>query len=212
MEILAHRGLWRLPKDKNKLSSFSEALEMGFGIETDLRDIDGKVIISHDPPSKSEKQFLSLNEFLDLYNSFDSNLPLALNIKSDGLSLYIKNSLEKYQIKNYFLFDMSVPDLIEYHKNKIKIFCRQSEFESPENLINISNGLWLDSFSENYYKDMDLNSVFDKWNEVAIVSPELHGYKKDYFWELLKGKIINFSKKKIFLCTDFPEEAKSYFY
>tara|TARA_B100000886_G_scaffold186908_1_gene128332 strand:- start:30402 stop:31040 length:639 start_codon:yes stop_codon:yes gene_type:complete len=211
MEILAHRGLWKCPKDKNKLSSFSEALEMGFGIETDLRDIDGKVIISHDPPSKNQRQLLSLDEFLDFYNSFDSNLPLALNIKSDGLTMYIKKSLEKYQIKNYFLFDMSVPDLMEYQKNKIKIYCRQSEFESPENLIKISNGLWLDSFSEKYYKNIELKSVFNKWDEVAIVSPELHGYNKNYFWELLKEKIINFSHKKIFLCTDFPEEAKSYF-
>ena len=58
---------------------------------------------------------------------------------------------------------------------------------------------------------MELKSVFNKWDEVAIVSPELHGYNKNYFWELLKEKIITFSHKKIFLCTDFPEEAKSYF-
>ena len=57
---------------------------------------------------------------------------------------------------------------------------------------------------------MELKSVFNKWDEVAIVAIELHGYNKNYFWELLK-KIINFSHKKIFLCTDFPKEAKSYF-
>ena len=68
---------------------------------------------------KNQRQLLSLDEFLDFYNSFDSNLPLALNIKSDGLTMYIKKSLEKYQIKNYFLFDMSVPDLMEYQKIKL---------------------------------------------------------------------------------------------
>lgn len=211
MEILAHRGLWKKPKDKNKLQSFSEALKMGFGIETDLRDLDGKVIISHDPPIKGEKEFLSLNQFLELYISFDSNLPLALNIKSDGLNQIIKKSLEKYQIGNYFLFDMSVPDLIEYQKNKLKIYCRQSEFEFPDNLISITNGLWLDAFSDEYYSNLDLNSVLDKWDEIAIVSPELHGLNKNYFWEILKDTIKNFNQKKIFLCTDFPEEAELYF-
>ena len=51
---------------------------MGFGIETDLGDIDGKVIISHDPPSKNQRQLLSLDEFLDFYNSL---IQLAFSIK-----------------------------------------------------------------------------------------------------------------------------------
>ena len=46
---------------------------------------------------------------------------LALNIKSDGISEILKKTLKKYSIKNYFVFDMSVPELIQY-KKKIKFF------------------------------------------------------------------------------------------
>ena len=116
MEILAHRGFWNKKKERNTLSSFKKALEHGFGIETDLRDLDGEIIISHDPPIEGYSDFISFSQFLDIYISFESNLPLALNIKSDGLYKLLKIILEKYQIKNYFLFDMSIPDLIQYQK------------------------------------------------------------------------------------------------
>ena len=38
IEILAHRGFWREKKEQNSLASLAKAFEMGFGIETDLRD------------------------------------------------------------------------------------------------------------------------------------------------------------------------------
>ncbi len=38
MQILAHRGFWREKKEQNSLASLAKAFEMGFGIETDLRD------------------------------------------------------------------------------------------------------------------------------------------------------------------------------
>ena len=42
MQILAHRGFWREKKEQNSLASLAKAFEMGFGIETDLRDGDRK--------------------------------------------------------------------------------------------------------------------------------------------------------------------------
>jgi glycerophosphoryl diester phosphodiesterase len=50
--ILAHRGYWLEPGEKNSLSAFRRAFEGGFGIETDIRDLDGELVVSHDPPTR----------------------------------------------------------------------------------------------------------------------------------------------------------------
>ena len=47
--ILAHRGLWQNVAAKNSISSIKLALVNGFGLETDIRDLDGELVISHDP-------------------------------------------------------------------------------------------------------------------------------------------------------------------
>ncbi|HEC1569936.1 TPA: hypothetical protein R1X71_000931 [Campylobacter upsaliensis] len=43
MQILAHRGFWREKNEQNTLASLAKAFEMGFGIETDLRDGGGVI-------------------------------------------------------------------------------------------------------------------------------------------------------------------------
>ena len=46
--ILAHRGYWSEKNQQNSFQSFKDALDKGFGIETDFRDHDGKIFVSHD--------------------------------------------------------------------------------------------------------------------------------------------------------------------
>lgn len=47
MDILAHRGLWHVVEQKNTLSSLTDAVSKGFGIETDIRDYQERLVISH---------------------------------------------------------------------------------------------------------------------------------------------------------------------
>ena len=77
IEILAHRGCWGNEEEKNTLNAFKKAFELGFGVETDLRDICGKIVISHDMPKGNELSFEDL-----LIEMNGRNLPLALNIKA----------------------------------------------------------------------------------------------------------------------------------
>ena len=81
--ILAHRGYWRDPKNRNALSALRAALEAGFGIETDIRDALGELVISHDPPRS--KDAVKFECFLDLVLATKSAGRIALNIKADGL-------------------------------------------------------------------------------------------------------------------------------
>jgi glycerophosphoryl diester phosphodiesterase len=50
MKIIAHRGMWFNKHEQNTLVAFERALENGFGIETDFRDFNGSLVISHDLP------------------------------------------------------------------------------------------------------------------------------------------------------------------
>ena len=46
IKILAHRGFWKEETEKNTKIAFERAFNSGFGIETDLRDIKGEIVIS----------------------------------------------------------------------------------------------------------------------------------------------------------------------
>jgi glycerophosphoryl diester phosphodiesterase len=93
MEIIAHRGYWKIKSEQNTLGAFKRAFDMGFGIETDFRDLCGQLVISHDLPSNHN--YIDAQQFLDLYSEFRrKDLTLAINIKSDGLHKLIANFIE----------------------------------------------------------------------------------------------------------------------
>lgn len=87
MKILAHRGFWNTLEEKNSLKALNRAFQNGYGIETDIRDYLGELVISHNiPDSKSPK----LEELLSIYSEEKYDLPLALNVKSDGIQSILK--------------------------------------------------------------------------------------------------------------------------
>ena len=118
-EILSHRGYWKKANEKNLPIAF----EQSFGTETDIRDYKGQLVISHDI---ADEKCISVKEMFNIYTKHDSTLPLALNIKADGLQIKLKELLQEYKIKNYFVFDMSVPDGLQYLRHNIKSFTRET--------------------------------------------------------------------------------------
>ena len=85
MKFIAHRGFWNDKYSKNSKGAFIHALQLGYGIETDVRDFNGDLVISHDPPSQENKKLMSFDQFLSLYSKYQKKQILALNVKSDGL-------------------------------------------------------------------------------------------------------------------------------
>ena len=64
INIIAHRGLWSEDVNfQNTKLAFQNALKNGFGIETDIRDSNGELVISHDV---ADKNAMKLIDFLDL--------------------------------------------------------------------------------------------------------------------------------------------------
>jgi len=210
VKIISHRGFWRNKKQMNYKEAFSNAIRNNYGIETDLRDFCGEVVISHDIPTG--KEILTFDEFIynckKDCNKYNSDITLALNIKSDVLQNEISKVLKKYHIDNYFLFDMSIPDSINYLLLNLNVFYRMSEYEIISNYDENIQGVWLDQFKSNWYNKNTIDEIQDKWDKICIVSPELHGRPFLDCWSMLK-KFKN--KKKIMICTDFPDKAEEFF-
>ena len=207
--ILSHRGFWGTESEKNTICAFKKSFSLGFGTETDIRDFRGKLVISHD--IANEKSIL-VEDFFRLYNQFDKNLPLALNIKADGLQNELENLLMKFKINNYFVFDMSIPDTLGYLKKGMNIFTRESEHEVNPAFYTASKGVWLDEFDEHWIKPQVIDNHLNNNKQICIVSPELHkrswekewvGYKKNY--DLHKSLNVH-------ICTDMPLNAKNFFH
>jgi len=207
MQVISHRGYWKDVTEKNKRTAFELSFSLGFGTETDLRDYLGEIVISHDIADSDD---IALNELFTIFNKYDRNLSLALNVKADGLQQKMKSILQEFEIQNYFVFDMSVPDTIGYIKEGLHFFSRQSEYEPNPVFYEQCKGIWLDAVSYNWYDTDIIKDHIRSNKKVAIVSPDLH--KRDVFplWERLKKDKIN-EIESVILCTDIPEEAAIFF-
>jgi glycerophosphoryl diester phosphodiesterase len=206
--ILSHRGYWKTEPEKNSLLAFERSFASGFGTETDIRDRGGELVISHD---MANERSVKAKDFFRLCGRFDNCLPLALNVKADGLQDELMLLLEKFDVKNYFVFDMSVPDALIYLRQKFNVYTRQSEHESDPPFYAEAKGVWLDSFYGGWLDEKTLNGHLKNGKKVCIVSPELHGRKHLNFWGALK--VLGAAESKnIMLCTDHPVSAREFFY
>jgi hypothetical protein len=207
MRVISHRGFWKIAEEKNSEAAFRRALSNGFGVETDLRDFGKKVVISHDSPDESA---MSLEAFLDLCQGFSRmGSVLALNVKADGLQERVKTALRERAVENYFLFDMSVPDALEYKRRNLRYFTRQSEIEPQPALYESSAGVWMDCFFNDWIDQEDILAHLNAGKEVCICSPELHHRDPSGFWARLLR--MELSHSRLMLCTDEPQKARDYF-
>jgi glycerophosphoryl diester phosphodiesterase len=207
MIIISHRGYWKKDEEKNTREAFSRSFALGFGTETDVRDYNEKLVISHDIATNHVMGFA---DFLSLasVDSVCGSLILALNIKADGLAEEIKKSLDQYSYLSAFVFDMSVPDMRSYFDIGIPVFTRISEIEQEPVWLEQSEGVWLDAFTSNWFDNSVIERFLKKNKRVSIVSSELHHRDHLVLWEQIKSLR---NEKNLLLCTDYPEEARNFF-
>ncbi len=205
MIILSHRGYWKNLTERNQRIAFERSFDLGFGTETDLRDFGGEIVISHDMPKGGEMSFEEILKIMD-----GRNLPLALNIKADGLVDVILELLAKYNHTNYFNFDMSVPDMVVQIKKEAVVFTGLSDILPTPVLVDKVAGVWLDSFNSDWYGTDTIDAWIQKGKSVCIVSADLHNRSADLQWEMIKH-CKSLSSQNLMICTDYPEKAKEYF-
>jgi hypothetical protein len=204
MIIMSHRGYWKEPSEKNQEVAFHRSFHMGFGTETDVRDRAGQLVISHDMPTGDE---LTLDGLLDIVAGRD--LPMAMNVKADGLAAPLKERMTERGLTRWFTFDMSVPETVVQLRLGLPVFTRSSEYEPKPALYDQAIGVWLDAFVSEWYEESDVAAFLEDGKQVAIVSPELHGRDHLPLWSWLRtSRIVH--HPGLMLCTDLPEDALAF--
>ena len=203
MIILSHRGYWLEPSEKNNEDAFKRSFDLGFGTETDVRDCNGKLVIAHDMPIGGEIQLIDFVEIIG-----KRPLPLAVNIKSDGLAIPLKQIMENAGVSDWFVFDMSIPDMRAYLQANVPVFARMSEVEKEPAWFEQVSGIWLDSFHDIWYDSNQILTLLDNDKRVCIVSSELHGREFYPLWQML---LPISSHPNLMMCTDLPKHASKFF-
>lgn len=145
------------------------------GIELDLRDKGGKLILSHDPFSDGE-------DFEAFLKKFNKEL-IILNIKSERIEYKVLELLKKYNVQKYFFLDSSFPMIYQLNKiNEKNIAIRVSEFEpieSVEKVKDMVKWVWIDCFND-FSLDKNTYNIIKKLGlKICLVSPELQGHRID---------------------------------
>lgn len=207
MKIIAHRGYWNEQIERNSPQALRAALAHGYGFESDLRDYRGRLVISHNIAEETSQDAAEVFSWLE---ENQDRFCFAINIKADGLKELIQKQLAEKRIKNYFLFDMSVPQMVEFQQMGLTCFTRQSEVEPDPVMYETAAGIWVDGFWGNeWIGEGLLAGHISNGKRVCLVSPELHGQNPTPFWNRLRTFEILWDQ--VFLCTDIPDTASEFF-
>lgn len=203
MKILCHRGYWKTAAEKNTQTAFLRGFELGLGTETDIRDLDGTLVVSHDPARGGTMLFS------DFLRHVPREVLLALNVKADGLTEMAARELRQAGHEQYVFFDMSVPDMLPYLRAGEPVALRLSEYEAwNDALATKATHIWLDAFNGTWYSADTLRHLLETEKTVLVVSDELHGRDKDKQWKMLESFA---DSGQLILCTDYPEDAMARF-
>lgn len=205
--LLAHRGYWRVPSERNSLVAFQRAFDCGYGAEIDVRDLDGELVVSHDPPVRGA---LALDDVIDALTSSGCPGVLAVNIKADGLQARLAEALAGLDSAQWFAFDMSVPDALGYVSAGLPTFTRHSDVEPDPVLLRDAQGVWLDDFGGGWLGEDQIAAHLAADRRVAVVSPELHGRDHHAVWAQWRSWKV-WDHPGVSLCTDHPLEAQEVF-
>jgi glycerophosphoryl diester phosphodiesterase len=205
LRIISHRGFWTDLSEKNTLGAFHRSVKEQFGTETDFRDMNGELVVSHDPPT--QETFLKTSELMNVFKG--TGLILAVNVKSDGVARLIKDVMDSYR-QEYFAFDMSGPQMRQYLQIGVPVYTRHSDIEPYPILYEDAVGVWLDDFEGNWISQATIREHLSASKKVCVVSSELHGRSHNDLWEMLRASGLSHTEH-VTLCTDFPDQAADFF-
>ena len=156
----------------HRISDFEslEKVPQDVGIEFDVHAYGDKLVIAHDAFSSG----ILFNEFVQKA----SNRFLAVNIKEEGIEEKVLEIVFASKCENFFLFDVSVPQLFRLGKNFSKHLafrCSQLEKIDYEYCRNYAEFLWLDTFDGTFWPKKELIVDLKRLSyRICFVSPELH--------------------------------------
>ena len=147
-----------------------EVFSKADGIEFDIRDSNGEIIVQHDP-------YKSGQLFREFITFFDPSKFYIVNVKSEGIETLALKLLEERGIYKFFLLDCSIPMMIKLSKNgERRLAVRFSEYESIETVLSMKElveWVWVDCFSKMPLTKEISNIFSNNGLKTCIVSPEL---------------------------------------
>jgi len=189
--------MWESPEERNSASALATSFTSGFGVETDLRDRDGSLVISHDPPAGDAPM---ASELVGWASGADT--PVAVNVKADGLSGLVADLFAGTGV-DWFAFDMSVPETLRYATAGLPYLTRHSDIEPEPVLYDAAAGVWLDAFHRDWFGPDVVRRHLDAGKRVVVVSPELHGRPPERTWDWL-AEFATGRDEDLMICTDHP--------
>jgi glycerophosphoryl diester phosphodiesterase len=221
-DILAHRAnvAGPQPELENSYAATQRALELGFGIETDLRrDAQKRFYIAHDPqPWTPQNDF---KQFSALFRKFP-DLTIAMNVKELGYEadlIELQKSGDLGQKSFYFDFELlepKSPGLVQRlirtisGGEKTVLAARLSDRgESLAQCLSIpADVVWADEFDSLWLTQKEVEAVHAVGRKFFAISPELHGFDEAARlarWQQFKDWKIDG------LCTDYALSAREFF-
>jgi hypothetical protein len=220
--IMAHRANLSGPHSvvENSLAACEKALELGFGLETDLRrDAAGRFYISHDPHPRTAEN--SLEAYSALFRKHPA-LELAINVKELGYEpalISLMNSGELGKRSFFFDFELLEPKTPGAAQKKIRslpgggsvrMASRLSDRnETMAQCLSIpAEVVWADEFDTLWLTEEDVRKVKAAGRLFYVISPEIHGFDHAAMlrrWADFKSWHIDG------ICTDYALEARDYF-
>jgi glycerophosphoryl diester phosphodiesterase len=222
MVIFAHRANvgGPNPASENSLSAMQQTLELGFGVETDLRrDAENRFYIAHDlQPWTGENDF---TKFAVLFRRF-AGRPVAMNVKELGYEpelVRLQNSGDMGNHSFYFDFELLEPKTPGRTQRficqlaggeRIVMASRLSDCGEPlEQCLSIpAQVVWADEFDSLWITREHIEAVHAAGRLFYAISPELHGCDEVTRWRRWR----QFKSWGIDgLCTDYALPAREFF-
>ena len=192
MEIIKHRvNSIELLKSTNT----------DFGVEVDIRSIDGGCYIHHDPFNPGVR----FEEWLEHYK----HGTLILNVKEEGLEQHLLDLMEKFSLENFFFLDQSIPFIVKWAKQgELRCAVRISEYEPVALALNFSSMVkwaWVDHFTRFPLTAESAHLITGQGVHLCIVSPELHGEDQVVHIQSLQTTLLEQNIEVRAVCTKKPE-------
>jgi glycerophosphoryl diester phosphodiesterase len=218
MILLSHRGN-RIGIDhstENSLPSIKQSLQLGFGIETDIRrNSCGNFYISHDPTPWDAENDATTHAMIW---SEAPQSEIALNVKELGYENELIHFIHLHHLEDrLFLFDF---ELLEARPGEtatkihaiaptIRLAARVSDRygESIRQAASITAAsiIWLDEFDSLWVTSREIARLRQLDRTIYAISPEIHGFsieETEMRWRQFQDWGVHG------ICTDYPIRAR----
>lgn len=142
-----------------------------FGVEVDIRSLNNKLILNHEP--------FGDGDLLDDYLANFNHAFIVLEIKEEGIEQKVIELCKKHNIENYFLLSVTFPFIYLLSKEGIrKTALRFSEFESVDSCLALKglvDWVWVDTFNKNPLNVEIYNKLKEAGFKLCLVSPDRWG-------------------------------------